>query len=276
MPTAESSVRDRPTSGELQDDIMRFEGRFSSRLVTAFEPLVDSSDLAVRHRAARDELDFMSAALDIAVGSEPEVDLLDMVTLVALGRDAMARRWDVDVHGGAGRAVVEAFDASIEDISAIAHSALPADIEDELGRVIVDWQREHPEQLNVSAVRLSAHAKYRSTSSGAVASRASGLFSAARAAAKTADSAVLLGERALYASQRLPLLVRMHARVAAGDLALDLRRKGAATDQVRAIVASAESSTSRILFRAFLSFSGFAIVAATSWLIARMAHRRLL
>lgn len=276
MPTAESSVRDRLTSVELQDDIMRFEGRFSARLVTAFEPLVDSTDLTVRHRAARDELDFMSAALDIAVGSEPEVDLLDMVTLVALGRDAMARRWDVDVHGEAGRAVVEAFDASIEDVTAIARSALPADIEDELGRVIVDWQREHPEQLNVSAVRLSAHAKYRSTPSGAVASRASGLFSAARAAAKTADSAVLLGERALYASQRLPLLVRMHARVAAGDLALDLRRKGAATDQVRAIVASAESSTSRILFRAFLSCSGFAIVAATSWLIARMAHRRLL
>ena len=112
MPTAESSVRDRPTSVELQDDIMRFEGRFSSRLVTAFEPLIDSSDLAVRHRAARDELDFMSAALDIAVGSEPEVNLLDMVTLVALGRDAMARRWDVDVYGEAGRAVVEAFAAS--------------------------------------------------------------------------------------------------------------------------------------------------------------------
>jgi hypothetical protein len=87
---------------------------------------------------------------------------------------------------------------------------------------------------------------------------------------------VLLGERALYASQRLPLLVRMHARVAAGDLAMDLGRKGAATDQVRAIVASAESSTSRILFRAFLSCSGFAIVAATSWLIARIAYRRLL
>ena len=91
---------------------MRFEGRFAARLMTAFKPLIGSPHSAVRLSAARDELGFMSSALDIAVGSSPEVDLLDMLTLVALGRDAMGRRWSVEACGEAAHGVAEAFRTS--------------------------------------------------------------------------------------------------------------------------------------------------------------------
>jgi hypothetical protein len=253
---------ERPLRGELQDELMRFEGRFSARLVAAFRPLSESEDATVRMRAARDVLGFMSSALDIAVGPAPEVDLLDMVTLVTLGRDAMTRRWSVAAYGHRARGVAGAFEASLDDISAVARGAIPAPIEAELRQVIEAWQRENPDQDEVAAVRLSAYAKYREGQGAA----SSGLFTLLRGAAQTADTAVLLGDRALYATQRLPYLVRLHTRLAGNELF---------ADQARAIEERVERTMSRFLYRAFLAFSGVAFVSATLWLLARVAYGRL-
>ena len=60
-----------------------------------------------------------------------------------------------------------------------------------------EWQRENPGHDDVAGVRLSAYAKYRPGSSTA----ASGLFAMLRGASETADTAVLLGDRALYATK---------------------------------------------------------------------------
>jgi len=266
-----SRTRDADKSGglALQDDLMRFEGRFSSRLAAAFEPLIASSDRSASRRAAGDELDFVSAALDIAVGAAPEVDLLDMVTLVALGRDAMAHRWSVDVHGDSGRRVIEAFEASLADISGIARTAISSDIETRLHHVIREWQAENPDQVTVASVRLSAYTEHRNGSSG-LAKDASGLFSLVRGAAKTADTAVLLGERALYAAQRLPFLARAHARLASNDVI------ACGTASANATIGYAEQTVNRVLWKAFLAFGGVALVAVASWLVASVARARFL
>jgi len=249
---------------------MRFEGRFSSRLAAAFEPLIASNDLSMGRCAARDELDFVSAALDIAVGYAPEVDLLDMVTLVVLGRDAMARRWNVDVHGDTGRRVIHAFEASLDDISAIARRAISSDIEARLHHVIREWQAENPDQTTVAAVRLSAYTEHRNGTSPRLAKDASGLFSLVRGAARTADTAVLLGERAVYLVQRLPFLARAHAQIASGDaIALGMA-------SVNATIMRAERAVNRVLLKSSFSFAGVALVAAASWFVASVARARFL
>jgi hypothetical protein len=246
--------RDGPSRGELQDDLMRFEGRFAARLTTAFRPLIESPDPAVRLRAAGDELGFMSAALDIAVGSAPEIDLLDMVTLVALGRDAMARRWSVTSWGEAALGVAEAFRTSADDIAAMAGGVISSDAQAELRQVIGEWQAEHPDHDDVAAVRLSAYAKYRGASSRGD----TGLFGLLRGARQTADTAVLLGDRALYATQRLPYLVRLHVRIAGGELLDEARRE-----------------THEVLVRAALAAGGLVVAGAASWLVASVLRRRL-
>jgi hypothetical protein len=252
--TSQGGARDLPSRGELQDDLMRFEGRFAARLVTAFTPLIESSDPTLRLRAARDELDFMSSALDIAVGSAPEVDLLDMMTLVSLGGDAMGRRWSVETCGAAARGVAEAFRASMDDISAVAARVISSDVEDELQQVIREWQRENPEHDDVAGVRLSAYAKYRTSST----TNPSGLFALLRGATETADTAVLLGDRALYATQRLPFLVRLHVRIAGGEILVEAQR-----------------AATRMLAKAALWCGAIAVAGAASWLIARVAYHGL-
>ena len=255
---------------ELQDDIMRFEGRFSAKLVASFAPLTRSEDMRVRLRAKRDELAFISAALDIAVGADPEVDLLDMLTLVALGRDAMAKSWSVDAHGDAARGVREAFASAMDDISTVAARIISPNVADRLRRVVREWQNENPEQQEVASVRLSAYAEFRN---GRASKDASGLFSMVRGAAQTADTAVLLGERALYVSQRLPFLMRMHAGLGGSELVSDFGRNLEELEEP--IVAVVDRSVKRASRTAFLLCAGAAIVTAGAWLFARVAERHL-
>jgi hypothetical protein len=233
---------------------MRFEARFAARLTAAFNPLIESPDIEVRLRAGRDQLAFITSALDIAVGSAPEVDLLDMLTLVTLGRDAMTRRWSPDLCGDRAQGVADAFQGSMEDISAVAAGVLSDEIEAELGQVIREWQSENAGNDNVAGVRLSAYAKYRVGSGAAK----SGLFALLRGASETADTAVLLGERALYATQRMPYLVRLHVRIAAREAIVDAQR-----------------ATKQVLRRAAVVTGGVALLGMTSWLFARLAHRMI-
>jgi hypothetical protein len=264
MPTSTDSI-------DLQDKLMRFEGRFSARLVAAFGPLTESPEPAVRARAARDLLEFMASALDIAIGSSPEVDVLDMVTLVALGRDAMARRW-----GDAGRSVVEAFKTSLEDVSTLARGALSEGVVAELRHVIEEWQEENPHMDDVASVRLSAHAVREDGARTRSARDASGLFSVVRGAARTADSALLLGERVLYALQRLPFQLRIHARIATNDLVTDVKegildasRDRAVTRRTTEIASAVESAAKRILWSAALACGALVLVAGFSRLVNR-------
>jgi hypothetical protein len=252
MGTRETGARSGPTRGELQDDLMRFEGRFAARLMGAFNPIVESSDPALRLRAARDQLAFVTSALDIAVGSAPEVDLLDMLTLVALGREATARRWSPETCGEAALGVAEAFRASAEDISAVAAGVISGEVEAELRQVIREWQDENPDNDDVAGVRLSAYAKYR----GSTSADKGGLFSLLRGASETADTAVLLGDRALYATQRLPNLVRLHVRIA-----------------TREAVADAQRAAKHVLFKGAALFGGLAIAGGASWVLVALAQR---
>ena len=75
-----------------------------------------------------------------------------MVTLVALGRDAMTRRWNVRGYGEAARGLADAFQASLEDISAIAAGSLSREkSRPSSADVVAEWQRENPDQDDVAA-----------------------------------------------------------------------------------------------------------------------------
>jgi hypothetical protein len=260
---------------------MRFEGRFTTRLAAAFGPLVEASDPSVRTRASRDLLEYMAAALDIAVGSSPEVDLLDMVTLVALGRDAMTRRWSVVTHGERGRAIADAFRTSFDDIVTIARSSLSDEVEAELESVIRAWQEENPNVDDVAAVRLSANADMREGAS-KLAKSTAGLFAVVRGAMSTADTAVLFGERALYVAQRLPFHLRFHARLATTDLVSDVRQGLLDSSRDAAVVRRADELMTgtthwidRNIWRLAVACGGVLVVASFSWLAARLAYERL-
>src|SRR5580704_2761369 len=183
---------DREGHGDLQEQLLRFEGSYSSRLMAAFRPLTHVGPPDVRLQAMTDQLAYLSAALDIATGGSPVLDLLDMITLVALGRDAMTSYWKANAEPDRARDIQAAFDASLEDIRAVARSTLPPDVEKELFAVIHQWQNEHPNERQVVIVRLSNYAGPTFAASDALEKRASGLLALVRRVTRTADNTFLL------------------------------------------------------------------------------------
>jgi hypothetical protein len=206
------------SQAELQAAILRFEGMLHARVTQAFEGLLASAQGDVRVRAMRDHLLFTASALDIATGPVPEANLLDMVAFVDLAREASRSRWNADLHGEHGAAVLAALDAASTDVWRMARALLTPEKEEDLRRLVREWHDENPGLTEIAAVRLPAFSGVagRGESRAEVAAR--GLLSHVKMGVTEADMARLLGERALFLALRMPFLVRLQVRLAAREV----------------------------------------------------------
>jgi hypothetical protein len=205
------------SQAELQDALLRFEGRFSARLRLAFEPMASSKDAAVRIRAARDLVDYQASALDIVTGPTPESNLLDIVTFIELAKEACWTKWNVDVHGAHGTAVAAALDAAAEDVWRIARTLLDPQQEETLREIIRQWRGENPD-VDVAGVRLAAFSAVAGEAASRAEASAHGLLAQVRRGVDAADQARLLGERALFVAHRMPFLIRLQAKLVASEV----------------------------------------------------------
>ncbi len=255
------------SQAELQDALLRFEGRLSGRLHEAFAPLRSASDAELRVRAARDHLLYESAALDIVTGPVPESNLLDMVAFVELALETCRSRWSVDVHGERGAAILGALDAARVDVWSIAGTLLDEEQKEELRTIIHEWREENPGVELVAAVRLPF-----SGEAGRAASRvdegARGLFASVRRGVAAADMARLLGERALFLAQRMPFLIRLHVTIAADEIAQ--RVGGEMPTRAGEVASSAASAMERHVRRAIAMA---AVAAAGVVVVGVLAYR---
>lgn len=213
--------RSRINQSELEDLLFRFEGRFSQSLTSANHSLANDPDPAVRNRALTNQLNYASAALEIALGPVPEANLLDMVTFIELTRNVLKNHWVPKVFGDRAQALQSTFNEASVEIWEIASLVLDASQRETLMEIITEWQSERRQQFNVEGVRLSHFAEATGSSSTTLGRKAGGLFSDVRRVTLAVDSAVLLGERALYAAQRMPSLLRLQARVGSAELLRD-------------------------------------------------------
>ena len=208
---------------ELQQDLQRFQGRFSARLADVLAPLDRATDPAIRRAALDLQLRLSSAALDIAVGPDSDANLLDMVALVDLAKEVAGGH---EVHDALTRQGIS-FDDTLKKISddvwQIARKVLSGPEEQQLRRIIDRWKVENPDQLRVASIRLSAFANPDAAGFNTDGGEASGLLAGVKRAVQSADQARLLAERALFAAQRLPFLLRMQLRVATQLVMADVR-----------------------------------------------------
>jgi hypothetical protein len=253
MPTVSQS--------DVQDHLQRFQGRFTASLSDALEPLLTHRDPRLRRAALELQVRLASAALDIAIGPEADASLLDMVTLVELAKGTVADHWIPQVfHGQQAGPLGEAMERCSQDVWRVARKVLSAAEETQLRRMIAQWKASHPDQQQIAGMRFADFASPGEAGFGTIAREASGLFSGVRKAVQTADQTRLLAERALYAAQRLPFLLRMQVRLASQQLLGDLR------NDLRPTLAAA-----RRLGRTLLLASG---LIAIGWVIVRLAGRR--
>jgi hypothetical protein len=207
---------------ELQQDLQRFQGRFSARLGEALGPLEHDPAPAMRRAALDLQLRLASSALDIAVGPDSEANLLDMVALVDLSGEVARSHPAIAALAERGQPLSQALQRSSEEIWQIARKVLSGPEEQQLRRIIQRWKTDNPEQVRVESVRLSAFANPQAAGFDTLSGETSGLLAGVKKAVQSADQARLLADRALFTAQRLPFLLRMHLRVGSQQLIDDV------------------------------------------------------
>jgi hypothetical protein len=206
---------------ELQQDVERYASQLTERVTQALEPLERSPDLAISDTALKQALLYASAAVDIATGPFPEVNLLDMLVFVRLSREVVEEYWVPEVYGTRGEDLRDAYRKSEEDLWSIADKVMDEARKRDLMELIDQWRSANPEQTRVEGLRLGDFAVAAGEAARARSAKAKGLLSSVRSATQAADKALVLAERARFFVHRMPFLVRLQARVAAREIVSD-------------------------------------------------------
>ena len=158
----------------------------------------------------------MGASLDVAVGPNPSVAIMDMLVLCSLETWTLEHHWagfGIPLEAGLAGAkqLAQARDSLWEQ--AADHLKAP-----ELARLraLIDaWIARHPDQGIVSFVRLADFASDRNQLTLAERAEAGGLLEELTEVSVAVDDARLLGERALWYSSRYPYVLGQQAEMTA-------------------------------------------------------------
>jgi hypothetical protein len=194
------------TEGQLQSHVMSFADRFVSILVTAtreFEARKPSKKSRYEVRALITYS--LSNGYIIAAESDPDIALLDMLSMVTLGRIIFEKE-GLSKYGKAVEPIIEGFRMAEKDIRKIAAIVLTPDELTNLMRIINRWRKQNPEVIFYPLIRFSNFAGERRESTLTRAEGPEGLFESVESASETVEEMRLLAERGMYLATRMPQL----------------------------------------------------------------------
>jgi hypothetical protein len=189
---------------ELQAEIFRLEARLNQRL---------DAILKNRPELLRLHLTYSTARLEIAIGSNPELDLFDMIAFLETTRSNLGR------HRATEKKLIESFDASVLEAWDVAKLILDSRQLGDLRHLISSWIESHPDAEVIDRLRFSRSAEsMRADLADSDPRGVRRLINHANQALRVANSTHLLAERGFHYAQRLPTLMRLHLRVGAREL----------------------------------------------------------
>jgi hypothetical protein len=200
------------TEAELQSQVMSFADRFASIIVAAFNVYDAQSPPPEHRRIVRGSTVYaMAAAVTIAAEADPDVALLDMVTMVVLGRMVFEEHWRKK-FGKQVDPILKGFQKAETDIWQITAKVLTPEQQKELRALIRQWHRDNPEVTFFAYVRFSDFASERRKSKLSK-TKAKGIFKTVKSATRQVEEARLLAERGMYLGSRLPMMIGVFADV---------------------------------------------------------------
>jgi hypothetical protein len=210
--------------GELNSEVMGFADTFTMRVSQACDQieLAHGKDAPlVRTWAQSTKISQAFAAMDIATGPNPEINLLDMVAMVTLKRQAV-EEYDIPVilRGKGQELIVNAYQRSYDEVWALADRDLDDAQLKELRELIDQWRRDNPKQYYVGFVRLEDFSAFRRWQQAPQQTKPGSLFSmlyidplaGLDPVAQELHSFQDLSARLLYLIQRMPILMQWQIR----------------------------------------------------------------
>lgn len=149
----------------------------------------------------------VGASLDIAVGPNPPVNLLDLLVLTALQSWSFEAHWIPAGIGDAGLPALDRLKRAEAEVWDSAREILSEDQLRTLRKLIETWTAENSDRTVVALVRFKEFADERRMSSMSLRGEAQGLLQEVGEASAAVDDARLLGERLLWFAGRYPYLL---------------------------------------------------------------------
>ena len=231
----------------LQAQVMRFADTYAATVAQACDEIsAQATNSDIRLVALRWKLGQATSAYTDATGQNPAVNALDMLVLVSMAR-MVVEDYGVETYGDAILPLLDAQRNLETNAWTLAGGVLKPSQEKELRDMIQEWRKKNPHQRYVGQVRfrefVTALGRMPSQTTSAPSSIFSllyldplaGLDPTAAAIEETRE----LGERAMYYTQRMPMLLSWQAEVLAYQLAGQPESKQVLNDADR-LASSAE------------------------------------
>ena len=203
------------TSRVLQRELFAFADRYQELVAQAADDAINnSSDARVRTLFRGMKVTYVSAIVSMASAQQPLDGLRDLMVAVRLQRTIWADGGDPAlVNPTDARRTAQVLGRLEKDLYKLAERAVPAEAINALQSLVDRWRRENPEQRYVAFVRFP------NLGASPVAEEIESTFSSGGLLAPIDDVARevhetrLLAERAMFITQRMPLLLEWHGEL---------------------------------------------------------------
>ena len=201
---------------EVQQTLLRFTDEYTMRMISGVDTLRRGTNALARVEALEAKIALGTETCSIASGPNAVADLLDMTVFVIVTRMALEDHWQPKVFGESAQPMLEYCRTAETAIWGLAGTVLTPEQKAELRAGVEVWHRQNPlpESIVVTralgfASRVTATSKDEEAKPGSVFSLLkvdplAGMDPAVREIAQTR----LFAERALYVTQKMPILLR--------------------------------------------------------------------
>jgi hypothetical protein len=208
---------------KLQSLLFAYADKYMSGIaqVTFEARQKDPTNPEVRLRMHSLKLVVTASVQGLAASPNPESTLLDMMVFATLHRMIFEEDWARQYYGESVKRIAFAMRILEKEIWRIASDYMTEKQIAEVRKLIRDWKAKHPELFVVSYIRFSDFASLRSKSPLVDKARSGGFLVDTSGAEKAVDEALLLAERVLHYSQRLPYIIEWHVEKVFYQLAVE-------------------------------------------------------
>ena len=200
---------------EIQQKLLRFADEYSMQMIGGVDNLQHGTNALTPAKALQAKIDLGTETWAIAAGPNAVADLLDMTVFVTVIRMALEDYWQPRVFGESALPLLEYSRNAEAEIWGLAGTVLTPEQQKELRRSIATWHSKNPLPGSLVAARALgfavqvAEAAKDEAKPGSVFSLLgvdplAGMDPAVREIARTR----LLAERALFLTQKMPLMLR--------------------------------------------------------------------
>lgn len=213
---------------QMQDEVMRFADVYSVMVAQGLDDFANTVDTPkARAEAVDRKASQVNAAVTIATGPTPIVNLMDMVVFVTLTRMAQEDYWVGKAYGDKARPLLTTLKSREDEIWKLAAHYISPDQLRQMHGLIDAFRQRYPEQHYTAFLRFAEFATLLGTDVQAQSKRNGSIFSLLyvdplanlKPAVRQLEQTRYLAERAMYYGQRLHIIMQWRAEVVFLDLA---------------------------------------------------------